>query len=171
MKVILLLRHAKSSWSDPSLNDFDRPLANRGLKDAPRMGKFLKKINYCPQYVVSSTAMRARQTTQRCLKAMNADERIVQWENSLYFEGLNKYFEAINQAPETAETIMLVGHNPLIEAAASFLSGGKEHPMFKVPTAGLVCLESYADRWSDLTPGTCHIKWMMIPKVVREIVD
>lgn len=56
MKFILLLRHAKSSWDDPSLEDFDRPLSGRGLEDAPRIGKYLKKVGYRPEYVVSSTA-------------------------------------------------------------------------------------------------------------------
>lgn len=61
MKFILLLRHAKSSWDNPELEDFDRPLAGRGLQDAPRMGKFLRKSKYRPEYIVSSTAQRAQQ--------------------------------------------------------------------------------------------------------------
>jgi phosphohistidine phosphatase len=64
MKFILFLRHAKSSWNHPGLSDFDRPLANRGLKDAPSMGKFLHGAGYSPQVVVSSPARRARQTTE-----------------------------------------------------------------------------------------------------------
>ncbi|MCG8373121.1 MAG: histidine phosphatase family protein [Balneolales bacterium] len=171
MKFILLLRHAKSSWSDPDLDDFDRPLAGRGLEDAPRMGKFIKKIGYRPQYIVSSTAERAKQTTQLCVEAMRADIGIVKWDNNLYFETVQKYFDAIHGAPENAEIIMLVGHNPLIESVATYLGGGKEKTAFRVPTAGLVCMESYAVRWQDINPGTCQVKWMMIPKVLREIID
>lgn len=170
MKYILLLRHAKSSWDDPSLEDFERPLSGRGLKDAPRMGKYLKKIGSKPEYVISSTAERARQTTQLCLEGMNTDESIVKWENGLYFESVNKYIQAIQQAPSNTETIMLVGHNPLIETAATILNGGKDRTAFRVPTAGLVCLESYAVRWDDINPGTCQVKWMVIPKVLREIL-
>jgi len=171
MKYILLLRHAKSSWDDPGLDDFDRPLAGRGLEDAPRMGKYLKKIGYRPQYIVSSTAERARQTTELCLEGMKRDESIVRWDNSLYFESVTKYIQAIHHAPENVESIMLVGHNPLIESTATLLSGGKDRTAFRVPTAGLVCLESYAVRWDDINPGTCQVKWMMIPKVLREIVS
>jgi len=171
MKYILLLRHAKSSWDDPGLDDFDRPLAGRGLEDAPRMGKYLKKIGYRPQYIVSSTAERARQTTELCLEAMKRDESMVRWDNSLYFESVTKYIQAIHHAPENVESIMLVGHNPLIESTATLLSGGKDRTAFRVPTAGLVCLESYAVRWDDINPGTCQVKWMMIPKVLREIVS
>lgn len=170
MKFILLLRHAKSSWDNPSLEDFDRPLSGRGLEDAPRMGKFLKKAGYRPEYIASSTAERARQTTQLCLEGMKRDESIVKWDGSLYFESVNKYIEAIHKAPANTETIMLVGHNPLIESTATILSGGRDRTAFRVPTAGLVCLESYAARWDEINPGTCQVKWMMIPKVIREIL-
>lgn len=170
MKFILLLRHAKSSWDNPELEDFDRPLAGRGLQDAPRMGKFLRKSKYRPEYIVSSTAQRAQQTTKLCLEGMKRDESIVRWDRDLYFESVGKYIEAIHKTPENAETMMLVGHNPLIEATATILSGGRDKTAFRVPTAGLVCLESYAVRWDDINPGTCQVKWMMIPKVLREII-
>lgn len=171
MKYILLLRHAKSSWSDPGLDDFDRPLASRGLKDAPRMGKYLRKIGYKPDYVVSSPAERARQTSLLAVEAMKLDESIIQWDSDLYFESATKYVQAIQSAPEKAEKVMIVGHNPLMEAVATALSGGKSSTAFRMPTAGLVCLESYAVRWDQITPGTCQVKWMMIPKVLKEIID
>lgn len=170
MKFILLLRHAKSSWDNPELEDFDRPLAGRGLQDAPRMGKFLRKSKYRPEYIVSSTAQRAQQNYKTLPRRDERDESIVRWDRDLYFESVGKYIEAIHKTPENAETMMLVGHNPLIEATATILSGGRDKTAFRVPTAGLVCLESYAVRWDDINPGTCQVKWMMIPKVVREII-
>ncbi len=171
MKFILLLRHAKSSWSDPSLDDFDRPLAGRGIKDAPRMGSYLKKIGYRPDYIVSSPAQRAMQTARLCTEAMKKDESMIKWDESLYFDSSKKYIDAIQGTPDSAETMMLVGHNPLMESTATILSGGKESTAFRIPTAGLVCLESYAVRWQDIKPGTCQVKWMMIPKVLKEILD
>ncbi|MFV1882985.1 MAG: SixA phosphatase family protein [Balneola sp.] len=171
MKFILLLRHAKSSWSDPVLDDYDRPLAGRGLKDAPRMGKYLKMVGYRPDYIVSSPAQRAMQTATLCAKAMKKDEGIIEWKESLYFESAGKYVDAIQKTPEEAEIMMLVGHNPLMESTATILSGGRESTAFRIPTAGLVCLESYSVRWQDIKPGTCQVKWMMIPKVLKDIVD
>ena len=170
MKYILLLRHAKSSWDNLSLKDFDRPLSKRGLQDAPRMGKFLRKIGYCPEYIISSQAERARQTTLLCLEGMKRDEGLVKWENSLYFESTAKYFNAIQQAPANMNIIMLVGHNPLITATATLLSLGRDKTAFRIPTAGLVCLESNAVRWTEITSGTCQIKWMMIPKLLKELI-
>ncbi|MEQ9309443.1 MAG: histidine phosphatase family protein [Balneolaceae bacterium] len=171
MKFILLLRHAKSSWSDPGLDDFDRPLAGRGLKDAPRMGKYLRNIGYKPGYVVSSPAQRAKQTSLLSVEAMKQDEDIIKWDESLYFASSSKYVEAIQQSPANIDTMMIVGHNPLMESTATILSGGKESTAFRIPTAGLVCLESYAVRWEDIKPGTCQVKWMMIPKVLKGNLD
>ena len=167
MRYILLLRHAKSSWEHFSLDDFDRPLSKRGLKDAPKMGKFLRNTGYIPEYVVSSPAKRAKQTTTLCLEGMQSDEDMVTWNRGLYFETVNKYMEAIQEAPSDYEKIMIVGHNPLIEATATILTGGKEKAAFRVPTAGLICLETHALEWSDINFGTCEVKWMMIPKILQ----
>ena len=170
MKYIFLLRHAKSSWDDFNLRDFDRPLSKRGFQDAPKMGKFLRKISYRPEYIVSSPAERARQTTLLCLEGMKKDESLVTWDNGLYFETVASYFKAIHKTPTSRESIMLVGHNPLIEETVGLLSGGKHSTVFRVPTAGLVCLESYAIRWDEINPGTCQVKWMMIPKILKELI-
>lgn len=171
MKCILLLRHAKSSWIDASLDDFDRPLSGRGIKDAPRIGKYLRKIGYKPEYIVSSPAQRAKETSLLCVEEMKQDEGIIHWDEGLYFDSSRKYVEAIQQTPEKVDTMMIVGHNPLMESTATVLSGGRENSAFRIPTAGLVCLESYAVRWQDIKPGTCQIKWMMIPKVLKDILD
>lgn len=170
MKQILVLRHAKSSWSDPGLDDFDRPLSKRGLQDAPRMGKFLRKTGYKPGLVISSPAERAKQTAQLCVEAMKEEHDIIKWDEDLYFESAVKYVQAIQAAPEEQDRIMLVGHNPLVEATVTALSGGKNHTILRMPTAALVCLESYALKWSDISYGNCQMKWMMIPKVVKEIL-
>ena len=170
MKYILLLRHAKSSWEDLSLDDYERPLSKRGLEDAPKMGKFLRNVTYKPEYIVSSPAKRAEQTTKLCLEGMEGDEDLVKWEQGLYFQTVNKYIEAIKQAPSDVEKIMIVGHNPLIEATATLLCGGKEKTAFRVPTAGLICLQSYAIHWDDIKPNNCDVKWMMIPKILKKML-
>lgn len=171
MKHILFLRHAKSSWSDPGLDDFDRPLSGRGLKDAPRMGKYLRKVDYKPNYVVSSPAQRAMQTTQLCVEGMKKDEDIINWDRGLYFDTPLNYIQAVRKTPDHVDTMMLVGHNPLIESATSLLCGGNDGTSVRVPTAGLVCLESFALRWEDIKLGSCQIKWMMIPKILKDIID
>lgn len=169
MKQILLMRHAKSSWENPDLKDFDRPLAKRGLNDAPRMGKYLREIKYKPAMVISSPAQRAKETTQLSMEAAKVDDEQISWNEDLYFGSARDYVLAIQSAPDEYERIMLVGHNPLMESTTGVLAGGQDKTAVRMPTAAIVCLESFANTWKSIAPGTCQIKWMMIPKVLKKL--
>lgn len=169
MKQILLMRHAKSSWEDEFLQDFDRPLSSRGMFDAPMMGQFIKKAGYTPEYVAASPAQRAKETLLHVAEQTNLDESQITWDRDLYFGSVENYIRAIHSAPAKAETVMLVGHNPLMEHTAGWLSGGKNRVSFRMPTAAIVCLESYALTWDQINVGTCQIKWMMIPKAIKSL--
>lgn len=170
MKQILLLRHAKSSWANPGLTDFDRPLAGRGLNDAPAMGEFVRNIEYEPAAIFSSPAARAKQTTELFIKGADISEDIVSWHKDLYHGSMREYIALIQSASDGNDRIMLVGHNPLMENTAGMLAGSEHKIAVRMPTAALVCLECFADKWKDVTPGTCQIKWMMIPKVLKKMV-
>ncbi|HCI72821.1 MAG: histidine phosphatase family protein [Bacteroidetes bacterium] len=169
MKQILLLRHAKSSWDHPGLDDFDRPLAKRGLKDAPRMGKFLRKIGRTPDLVISSTAQRARETSQLAVEGMKEDESIITWNSDLYYGSVRDYLKAIQSADGDVERVMIVGHNPKMEDTAGALIGPDRSSGIRMPTAALVCVNSYAASWDQVQWGGCELEWMMIPKVLKEI--
>lgn len=169
MKQILLLRHAKSSWDNPDLKDFDRPLAERGLEDAPRMGKFVRKAKYKPGAIISSPAQRAKETSGLFCEGAKIDGDSISWNEDLYFGSVRDYLSAIQSASDDFERIMLVGHNPLMESTAGTLSGADQRTAIRMPTAALVCLESFADNWKSIAPGTCQIKWMMIPKVLKKL--
>lgn len=171
MKQILLMRHAKSSWENPDLKDFDRPLAKRGLKDAPEMGKYLRRIKYKPGMVISSPAQRAKETTQLSMEAAKLDKEQIIWNEDVYFGSVRDYVAAIQSASDEYERIMLVGHNPLMENTAGILAGAEHKAAIRMPTAAIVCLESFAESWETIAPGTCQIKWMMIPKVLKKITD
>lgn len=169
MKQILLMRHAKSSWDNAELKDFDRPLAKRGLNDAPLMGKFLFESKYKPGVVISSPAQRAKETTELCMQAASVDEGKITWNEDLYFGSVRDYIAAIQSASDKYERIMLVGHNPLMENTVGILSGAENKVAVRMPTAALVCLECLSESWDEIAPGTCRIKWMMIPKVLKKI--
>lgn len=171
MKYIMLLRHAKSSWDNPQLDDFERPLAGRGLTDAPAMGSFLKKTGYKPDIIISSPAQRALETTLAVSEVNNLEKDSIRWDRDLYLSGADAYLSAIAGIPDKAEKAVLVGHNPNIEELASLLCSGTRNSGFRVPTAGLICFESYSLQWKDVKPGTCHLKWMMIPKVLKQLND
>jgi phosphohistidine phosphatase len=167
MKQILLLRHAKSSWDDPGLNDFDRPLAERGLNDAPLMGQFVNKAGYSPAVIYSSPAKRAEQTTKLFSDAAGIEVDNIQWNEDLYYGSMKDYIEQIQAASDDHERVMVVGHNPIMENTAGLLAGSEHKIAVRMPTAALVCLECFADTWEEVAPGTCQIKWMMIPKILR----
>jgi len=171
MKYLMLLRHAKSSWDQPDLDDYDRPLSGRGLTDAPRMGSFIKNTGYKPGIILSSSARRARQTTEAVAQAMKLDHQRIIWSDNLYLSGAREYLKGVNRFPDEVEKAIIVGHNPNIEETASILISGEIQNSFRVPTAGLICFESYAQSWKEVGPGTCKLKWMMIPKVLRHLMN
>ncbi|MFY0683436.1 MAG: histidine phosphatase family protein [Balneola sp.] len=171
MKQILLLRHAKSSWSQGDLSDFERPLAERGLKDAPKMGGFLKETGNTPDQIISSTAQRAKETTKLALDGMEKDQDIISWNQDLYYGGIGDYLKAIQSAHSKVERVILVGHNPKIENTAGALMGSNAVANVRMPTAALVCLNTYVKDWQQVSWGSCQLAWMMIPKVLKHIYD
>jgi phosphohistidine phosphatase len=168
MKNILLLRHAKSSWDDSSLKDFDRPLAKRGQKDAPRVGRFIRESKTVPATIISSPAQRAKQTAQLIAVEANLGTDAISWVEDLYYGGARDYLTAIQSAPEDAADIMLIGHNPLMEETVSLLCNGEGGYGVRMPTAALVCIEHPAIEWKQVKPGTARLKWMMIPKLLKK---
>ncbi|MEW5961907.1 MAG: histidine phosphatase family protein [Chloroflexota bacterium] len=173
MKTILLLRHAKSDWGNPSLVDFDRPLAPRGLKDAPRMGAILARAEHTPDLILSSPAKRARQTSELIAEACGYQQPI-HWEADFYDDGSDALIAALQRLPQHIERPLLVGHNPVLEETVAGLlgydaNGWSESWPIHIPTAGLVCLEVDLEAWADLEPGDASLHWFLIPKLVKAI--
>jgi phosphohistidine phosphatase len=167
MKYLILMRHAKSSWDDSNLKDFDRPLAKRGLKDAPKMGLFIKESGYMPDLIISSTAARAKQTTELVSKSAGIDPSRIYWEEKLYFASHDAYISAIQQTDPWNEIIMLVGHNPNMEELLALLTVGRDSGPFKFPTAAIACIELSATAWQNVKTGINRLIWFMIPKIVN----
>jgi phosphohistidine phosphatase len=173
MKTILILRHAKSSWSDPYRSDFDRPLAKRGRKDAPLMGEVLALFQCVPDRILSSPALRARQTTELVAEACGY-RRSIHWEDSFYGAGSYEMIAALQRLPDAVECPMLVGHNPTLEETVSLLLGGEGEGWYadyaiRLPTAALVCLDVNIADWTDLEPGDGVLRWFLIPRLVKAI--
>ena len=150
MKTLLVLRHAKSSWKDRGLEDHGRPLNKRGKKDAPVMGKLIKKKKLTPDWILSSSALRARRTAEMAAEASKFSGEI-RIEDELYLARPTTIVEVIQKsAPQSAETILIVGHNPGLEELVGVLTGQKQ--LF--PTAALAQIELPVERWDELTPET-----------------
>lgn len=166
MRTLVLLRHAKSSWDTPVESDFDRPLASRGLRDAPRMGKLLKASNLNIDRIVSSTAARARQTAELAAEAAKCARKL-EFEDAIYEASLAELLGVLRRLNDEDLTVVLVGHNPGFEELLGALCGSKgSHARIRVPTATLACIELDIPSWQNVTAGTGTLLWMAVPKMV-----
>lgn len=147
-RTLLMIRHAKSSWANPLQTDFDRPLNERGQHDAPAMGKRLKTAGITPDLIISSTALRTRQTTQLIAAETGYDLAGVQWEEKLYHCVAAVFEDVIMAIPDHVQTAFVVAHNPGITDFVNQLS--KDFSIGDMPTCGIVGAHLEAAHWSDL---------------------
>ena len=146
MKTLLVLRHAKSSWANRSLSDFDRPLNERGRHDAPRMGRWLKHQDLTPELIISSAAERALTTAELVALASGYDEELAVTRR-LYLASSGTYIAALREVADSYSRVMVVGHNPgmedLVEALTGLTTG--------MPTAAVAYIELSLTAWAALT--------------------
>jgi phosphohistidine phosphatase len=150
MKTLLVLRHAKSSWSDPALPDHDRPLNKRGKRDAPRMGQLLKEQGLTPDLIISSTAVRAQNTAAKVAEASGYAGR-VDATVRLYHAFPDEYLQILREVADEHRSVMVVGHNPALEDFLEVLTGQFE----RMPTSAVARVELEIESWQDLAvpPG------------------
>lgn len=169
-RQLLVLRHAKSAWDTGAPTDFDRPLAKRGRKDAPRMGKWLRDTGLLPDHVVSSPAARARETTEKVCRACSFAGGRVVWDERIYEGDLGALLAVLADCPATAPTILLVGHNPGLETLVRHL-GGDAVPTPAdgklLPTAAVARIEM-PESWSGLGPGAGKLVSVTRPKELAD---
>ena len=168
MRQLLLLRHAKSSWDDPALADFDRPLAPRGQKAAPLIGAEMARRNWAPGVALVSPAARTRATwTLVAANLLEPPQAI--YPERLYMAGPDYLLSLVREAPWQIETLLLVGHNPGLEEFAATLAGDRSdkaelHRLRKkFPTAALARFEFEGD-WATLAPGSARLTDFLRPR-------
>jgi phosphohistidine phosphatase len=150
MKTLLVLRHAKSSWDEAGLDDHERPLNDRGERDAPRMGLLVCDRQLMPDLIISSDATRARLTAEAMADAAGYEGTIL-LERRLYHASPADIVDLLRSVVESElQTVMIVGHNPGLEELVTKLTGARED----VSTAALVQIELPIERWSDLSAST-----------------
>jgi phosphohistidine phosphatase len=164
MHRLLLLRHAKSSWDDPSLADRDRPLAPRGHRAAARMANHLRSDVPRPDLVLCSPALRTRETLDRMSNAFGDAEVVV--DDELYGAGEGELLERLRAVDDRFETVAVIGHNPGIHDLAIALAGsGAELDRMeaKFPTGALAVL-AFDRLWRDVSPGGGLLEAFVTPK-------
>jgi phosphohistidine phosphatase len=165
--TLLLLRHAKSSWADPALPDHDRPLASRGRRDARRIAKHLAGLDFEPELVLCSSAVRTRETLELVRPALGNSK--VLFEDALYGASSDELLGRIRVVPDVVGSVVLIGHNPGLEQLALLLaSSGHERRGLetKFPTAALATL-AVEKTWSRLSPGDAILTSYVVPKQLR----
>jgi phosphohistidine phosphatase len=167
MENLLVFRHAKSDWSHFGLSDFDRPLAPRGLRDAPLMGETLKTMEMVPDRIVCSPAKRARETAGLFAEAAGFRGDLV-IEDDLY-GGSGETYRKIISGHSAYRLVMVIGHNPVIEEFIGIICNGHVSAPVLMPTAALACLEMTAPATGEIYPGSGVLKWHLIPKLIKKI--
>lgn len=163
MKTLLLLRHAKSSWDDPSLSDFDRPLAPRGRRDAPRVGAALRERGPAPEVILSSPAARTRETIAAVTRAARL-AATPEFREDIYAASSAELIRIVRALPTASRCAMLVGHNPGLEDLVGRLTGSTDERM---PTCALACIEFRNDSWADVEDDGGRLAWLLRPKELR----
>jgi phosphohistidine phosphatase len=165
VKRLHLLRHAKSSWEDPSLADRDRPLAPRGQKAARRLARWAEAHELRPELVVCSPALRATQTLDRVLRALGSPEVVV--EEPVYHASAEALLARVRTLPASIGSAVLVGHNPgLMELCLLLARSGeaRDRVAENLPTGALVTLELDVDGWADARPGCAELTEVVLPR-------
>ena len=149
MKTLLLLRHAKSSWNQPELNDHDRPLNKRGKKEAPKVGNCLKANNLVPVLILSSPARRAHETAQAAAEESGFEGQLDQYQD-LYMSDTACYLDILQSLPDTANRVLVVGHNPDLDELLTLLTDVNQH----MTTAALAQIILPISSWQELNEAT-----------------
>lgn len=160
MKNIFFLRHAKSSWDDFALRDFDRPLSTRGIQDADLMGNFFlaKKINL--ELILSSPSKRTKETIEHFF---SKNKPKIGFLDNIYHASIEDILDNLYQIPEEIKTVMVVGHNPSMHDLTEFLT---QKFINKYPTCALAQI-STENKWVELTQGCSNLENFMKPSELR----
>ncbi len=161
MKRLYLVRHAKSSWSNPELRDFDRPLNKRGKRDAPFMGKLIKEKGIKPDLIITSPARRALRTAEYFADELNYPKEKIIRDEILYEAGVKDIAKIISGISNDSETIMLFGHNP---GLTDFCNSVSDKYIDNIPTSAVVSLTLKTGQWSDINANTCKLEFFEYPK-------
>lgn len=163
MKRLIIVRHAKSSWDDPALGDIERPLNERGERDAPAMAKRLKERSVHPQRMITSPARRAADTCLEFSKVLGFPKANIQTIKSVYHAGPDTLFDVLRQITDSKgdDLTMLFGHNP---GLTDFVNELLDEDIDNVPTTGVVACTLNISHWTDIKPGCGVVEYFDYPK-------
>jgi phosphohistidine phosphatase len=166
MRTVMMLRHGKSSWSDPTLADVDRPLAPRGRRAATKISRYLRRSKVRPDLVLCSPSLRTRQTLEAIQPSLGGRSS-VEYVPELYGSSAQELLQRLRAIPDSVESVMIVGHNPgLHDLARELASQGAKLPQLeeKFPTSALATLVFPGESWAVLRPGEAELVDYVVPR-------
>ncbi|NVN94951.1 MAG: histidine phosphatase family protein [Bacteroidetes bacterium] len=161
MKTLYLIRHAKSSWDFTQLTDEERPLIEKGIKRAKKIGKYLKEKNIKADLIISSHAIRAIHTAQIIAKKINYPEENIIIDKKIYASGIDNLFDTIFGIPNDFNCVILFGHNPTFTNIANYFLDIK---IDNLPTSGLICVKFETDEWNEIIHAKKLENYVIFPK-------
>ncbi len=164
MKTLYLVRHAKSSWKYPRLDDFERPLNKRGRKNAPFMGSILRELKASPDIIVSSPANRAAMTARIIAAALDYPLDDIRYSEAIYEFGEKALIEVVKEIDDDVNQAMVVGHNPATNGLANYIG---DQSIGNIPTCGVFCVELDIASWSNIKAHCGKVKFFEYPKKHR----
>lgn len=161
MKKLYIVRHAKSSWKFPELDDFDRPLNKRGKRDAPRMGQFLKEKDLQVDMLLSSSAARAKRTAEILADSLSLPANKIKFDREIYESDTMGLQKIVSRLDDRYTDAMLVGHNPGMTYFANMLANIR---IDNIPTCGVVCVNLKISSWKEISENCGTLNFFEIPK-------
>jgi phosphohistidine phosphatase len=161
MKTVYLVRHAKSSWNDPDLEDFERPLNKRGRKSALLMGTVLKKLEAAPDLVISSPANRAAMTARMLADAIRYPLEKIQYSETIYLSDENVLIRFLRNIKDSVNQAMLIGHNPGLTELVNYIG---DQRINNIPTGGVCCIDLKITSWKDIREHGGQLRFFEFPK-------
>jgi len=159
MRILYLLRHAKSSWADATLRDFDRPLKKRGREAAERVGQRMASENLSNPLIICSPAVRTRETAEIVLTSANLHVE-PRFDERIYEASLRELVQIVTEIADDRDVVIMIGHNPGFEELLSFLTGEYR----RMPTCALAKVGIGDVSWKDVRAGEGSLEWFIAPK-------
>lgn len=165
MKLLYIVRHAKSSWDFPGLPDHERPIIEKGRNRLKKIINYLLSNELRPQLILSSTALRATETAQLIAAGLNVKPESVKTDAGLYHGESEYIFSLIENLSDHFESVMIVGHNPALTAFVNYFL----NPHIDwLPTSGVFCLQLNTAQWAHIKMATHEVKFVIFPKLLSE---
>lgn len=163
MKTVYIVRHAKSSWEEPGLADHDRPLAETGIKKTKPVIDFLKKKNVLPDLMLSSSALRAKETAFLLAEGLGYPQSAIDIVKKLYHASPDSILDELYSLSENIESVMIFGHNPTL---TYFVNQFIDPPIINLPTSGVVAIEFATDKWTEISSSKNRNLFTVFPKMI-----